>query len=86
MTSRLKRLKFRAWHRGTREADLIIGSFVDRHGAQFSAEDLDWFEALLEEQDLDILNWVTGKESPPDAFSGPLMRAMQKLDYLDPAR
>lgn len=83
---RLKRLRFRAWHRGTREADMIIGGFVDRHGEQFTAQDLDWFEALLEEQDLDILNWVTGKEPTPDAFDAPLMQAMQKLDYLDPAK
>ena len=86
MNRRLKRLKFRAWHRGTREADMIIGGFVDRHGGQFSPQDIDWFEALLEEQDLDILNWVTRKEPAPDAFGGPLMQAMQKLDYLDPAR
>ena len=25
-----KRLRFRAWHRGTREADLLIGGFFDR--------------------------------------------------------
>ncbi len=83
---RLKRLRFRAWHRGTREADMIIGGFIDKFGDGFSAPDLDLFEALLEEQDLDILGWVTGKEPVPGRFGGPLMQAMQKLDYLDPAR
>lgn len=83
---RLKRLRFRAWHRGTREADMIIGGFIDKFGDSFSAEEMNLFEALLEEQDLDILNWVTGKEPPPAHFDGSMMQAMQKLDYLDPAR
>ncbi len=82
----LKKLRFRAWHRGTREADIIIGGFIDKSGDSFSQGDMDWFEALLEEQDLDILNWITGKEPVPARFEGPLMRAMQKLDYLDPAK
>ena len=86
MPTRLKKLRFRAWHRGTREADMIIGGFIDRNGEDFSAEEMDLFEALLEEQDLDILNWVTGKTPVPKAFDGPLMGAMQKLDYLDPAK
>ena len=82
----LKKLRFRAWHRGTREADMIIGGFIDKFGDSFSDGDLNWFEALLEEQDLDILNWITGKEPAPERFEGPLMQAMQKLDYLDPSR
>ena len=28
---RRKRLRFRAWHRGIREADLILGPFADAH-------------------------------------------------------
>lgn len=86
MPTRLKKLRFRAWHRGTREADMIIGGFIDRNGEDFSAEEMDLFEALLEEQDLDILNWVTGKAPVPEVFDGPLMSAMQELDYLDPAK
>lgn len=65
---------------------MIIGGFIDKFGDGFSAADLDLFEILLEEQDLDILNWVTDKEPTPARLEGPLMRAMQKLDYLDPAR
>ena len=46
LTNRLRRLKFRAWHRGTREADYMIGGFFDCHHAQWDAAALDWFEAL----------------------------------------
>ncbi|HEX6101764.1 MAG TPA: succinate dehydrogenase assembly factor 2, partial [Alphaproteobacteria bacterium] len=28
---RRKRLRFRAWHRGTRETDLLFGGFADAH-------------------------------------------------------
>ena len=52
--TRIKRLRFRAWHRGTKEADLMIGGFFDAHHETLSLEELDWFEALLEEQDVDI--------------------------------
>lgn len=56
---------FRAWHRGTREADLLLGRFADAHVPGFDAAQLDRFEALLTESDPDIYDWVTGRLSPP---------------------
>ena len=35
--ARLKKLSFRAWRRGFREADLILGPFADRHAAELDA-------------------------------------------------
>lgn len=78
----LKRLGFRAWHRGTREADYMIGGFFDRYAAEWSDEDVLWFERLIEQEDVDIMAWAMGKEPTPAAFDGPLMRTMQKLDYI----
>ncbi|MGQ4828222.1 succinate dehydrogenase assembly factor 2, partial [Enterococcus faecalis] len=43
---RLRRLKFRAWHRGTREADYMIGCFFDTHHAGWDEAAIDWFERL----------------------------------------
>ena len=80
---RLKRLKFRAWHRGTREADYMIGGFFDRFHATWDAAALDWFEALIEEDDVDIMAWALGTLSVPDEYRGVLMDAMQKLDYVE---
>ena len=60
-----KRLHFRAWHRGTRELDLIMGSFADRYIGDFTAGQLDQFEALLALSDPDVYNWITGVEDPP---------------------
>ena len=81
--ARLKRLKFRAWHRGTREADYMIGCFFDRFHGDWSDSELEWFEDLLEEQDVDVMAWALGTLAVPERFSGVLMTAMQKLDYVE---
>lgn len=80
--SRIRRLKFRAWHRGTREADYMIGGFFDRYHAGWCEEELAWFEALLEEDDVDVLAWALGTAAVPERFAGPLIAAMQRLDYV----
>lgn len=79
---RLKRLKFRSWHRGTREADMMIGGFFDRYGQTWSADDMDWFEAFLEEQDVDIMAWAMGTQTVPEKWAGTMMTAFARLDYL----
>lgn len=62
---RRKRLRFRAWHRGTKEMDLILGPFADHWLARMSDSELDAFEVLLTESDPDLYNWVTGREPIP---------------------
>ncbi|MCZ8171778.1 MAG: succinate dehydrogenase assembly factor 2 [Novosphingobium sp.] len=81
--NRLKRLQFRAWHRGTREADYMIGGFFDRYHASWSDAECQWFEALLEEEDVDIMGWALGTISVPEAYRGSLMDAFRKLDYVE---
>jgi antitoxin CptB len=78
----LKRLHWRAHHRGTREADFMIGGFFDAHSPSWGPEDAAWFEALLEEQDVDILAWAIGAAEAPERFSGPLLEALKKLDFI----
>ncbi len=63
--TRRKRLRFRCWHRGTREMDLILGRFADRHIDALDGGQLDRFEALLESSDPDLYNWISGHEMPP---------------------
>ena len=82
----LKALRYRAWHRGTREADMMIGGFFDAHGATWDAATRDTFAALLNEQDVDIMAWAIGAQAVPERFAGPIMEAMQRLDYLKVAK
>lgn len=60
-----RKLTFRAWHRGTREMDLLLGSFADRNIAAFDAEKLIQFEKILECPDPDLYEWVSGQTKPP---------------------
>ena len=80
---RLRRLKFRAWHRGSREADYMIGGFFDRYHAEWGEAEIAWFEALLEEEDVDIMGWALGTLDVPQEYRGALMDAFRKLDYVE---
>lgn len=82
ISSRLRRLKFRAWHRGTREADYMIGGFFDRYHDLWGEAELDWFEALIEEDDVDVMAWALGTAEVPERFAGPQIEAMRRLDYV----
>ena len=79
---RVKRLRFRAWHRGTKEADLLIGGFFDRYHSGWGEPEVAMFEDLLEEQDVDIMAWAIGTAAPPARFEGGMMRALKSLDYI----
>ena len=80
--TRLAKARFRAWHRGTREADYTFGGFYDRYAADWSEADLAWFERLLERDDVDVMAWAMGTAPVPADFAGEQMTAMQRLDYV----
>ncbi len=80
---RMARAKFRAWHRGTREADYMIGGFFDRYSDKWGEAELRWFEELLEEDDVDIMAWALKTQTVPAKFAGPQIEAMMRLDYVD---
>lgn len=82
LAPRFARARFRAWHRGTREADFMIGGFFDRYHTAWSEAELDWFEALLDEDEADVMAWALGGAEVPESYAGPLMQALQKLDYV----
>ncbi len=80
---RLARAKFRSWHRGTREADYMIGGFYDRYHAAWGEAELAWFETLLDEDDVDVMAWALGTQAPPAHLAGDLLALMQRLDYVE---
>lgn len=59
---RIRKIRYRSWHRGCKETDVILGNFADKALHMLDAgEELALYEALLDEQDVDIWNWMTDK-------------------------
>ncbi len=83
---RLKRLRFRAWHRGVKEADLLVGGFFDAHHAGWDDGQIDWFESFMEEQDVDIMAWAMGTAAVPARWEGPMMASLKTLNYVPISR
>lgn len=64
-----RRLAIRAWRRGMREMDLILGPYADAHLATMAGDRLVLFEALLDENDQDLLSWVMNQRPHPARFA-----------------
>lgn len=75
--SRLKRIAFRAWRRGTRESDLVLGPFVDRYGARLTESEIRDLERLLDLDDEHIYAWIVGRVPTPADHAGPVMAKLQ---------
>ncbi len=82
----LRALKYRAEHRGTREADMLIGGFFEAYHESWDAHERALFAALLMETDVDIMAWAIGKQEPPERYQGAMMTALRKLDFIKVAR
>ncbi len=80
--SYLRKLHYRSHHRGTREADAMVGGFFDHYSTQWSEADFAWFETLLEEQDVDIMGWAMGSIAVPPQFDGTMMQLLKRLDFI----
>ncbi len=79
LQARRKRLLFRAVRRGTKEADLVIGGFAKAHLGDLDADQLGRFEALLEENDPDVLAWIIGLQAPPADFDTDVLNLMKQF-------
>ena len=73
--ARLKRIAMRSWRRGTREMDLILGGFADRHLGDLSEGELSLYEDLLEEMDQDLYDWASQRSDTPQRYQS----LMQKI-------
>lgn len=76
--TRIKRLRYRSWHRGWKETDLILGQFADENLEKMSAETLDAYEQLLDENDADIWDWLVGKLPPKHDFYAPILADLKE--------
>ena len=75
--TRLKRLRYRSWHRGWKETDLILGEFADENLDKMSATEVDIYEQLLDENDADIWDWLVGKLPPKNPAYTPILAELK---------
>ena len=81
LNDKRKRLIFRSHHRGTKEMDLIMGTFADQNIANFNEEQLAQYEELLNIPDLDLYNWITGKEETPANVMNPVLESLLQHQF-----
>lgn len=81
MDERRKKLKFRAWRRGFREIDLILGPFADQRLPQLDKNGLDAFEALLHAPDQDVYDWITEAAPAPPEFDTPTLALIRTFRH-----
>ena len=74
---RRKRARFRAWHRGMREMDLVMGRFADRELATLPEAELDEFERLMDLPDPEVFDWIAGRSPPPAEHETPLLARLR---------
>jgi antitoxin CptB len=76
LDERRRKILFRAWRRGLREMDLVMGRFADANLPSMSEADLDEFERLLDVPDPQVLGWIIGEVTPPPEFDTPLLKRL----------
>ena len=84
--NRRKRLRFRSWHRGTKEMDLLIGSFADAHLSAFDRSQLDRYEALLDVPEPVVYDWILGRSRPPAEFDHDVTQLLLAFELERPGR
>lgn len=81
MDARRRKLTFRAWRRGFREMDLLMGSFADARIASLDEDGLAEFERLLAIPDWEVYAWLVGQKAVPDNHRGPVLDRLMAFRY-----
>jgi len=81
LDARRRKALLRAWRRGMRETDLIMGRFADAYVAMLSDEELAEYERLLDVRDQDLLGWVTGEFKVPADYDTALFRHLRDFHF-----
>jgi len=81
MNERRRKLNFRAWRRGFREMDLIMGQFADQNIETMSESELQEFERLLATPDWEVYAWIVGNKPVPPNYAGPVLDRLLTFEY-----
>lgn len=76
-----KKLMFRAWHRGMKELDLLMGTFAQSELVNLQGDELAQFERLIDSEDNDLLNYFNGKEAVPDELAGSVFERIKAQTF-----
>ena len=79
LANRRKRLLYQSRHRGTQEADLLIGGFAEQYLGALTGAQLDTYERLLDESDVDLVNWLTGRAPVPDDVQSDVFKLLMNF-------
>jgi antitoxin CptB len=83
LDERRRRLLFRSWHRGTREADLIMGRFADAYIGVMTDAELDQYEHLLDAIETELLAWLTGASAVPAHHDTAMFHRVRDFHFRD---
>lgn len=76
-----KKLMFRAWHRGMKELDLLMGTFAQNELKNLQGDELAQFERLIDSEDNDLLNYFNGKQAVPDSLAGSVFERIKAQTF-----
>ena len=79
LDDRRKKLLFRAWHRGMREMDFVLGTFANDAIADMSDEELSQFELLMQLPDPDMYKWLSGAAEVPTNYDTTVVRRIRQF-------
>lgn len=83
MNSDLRKLRFRAWHRGFRELDLLLGTFADVYLDRMSKIEVQEFEKILNLPDQDVYEWITSRTPVPAQYQSAVFTKLQDFCMKD---
>jgi antitoxin CptB len=76
--ARRRRLLYRASHRGTKEADLLVGGFVAPRLGVLTDAEIEVLEAIMDLPDVDLADWLCGRRPIPPEHDSPMLRDMRE--------
>ena len=61
--------------------DLIMGSFANKYVPEFTPEELDCYEEVLQNSDPDLYDWISGRVEMPANLKNPILEKLLDHQY-----